>query len=135
MSKLTQEQKDVLDELADADKLDADALLEASRDPSHPCHSRFEWDDEEAAHQYRLGQAHQTIALYHIWVASESGTVKMRKHSFVASQGRYMDGDEALFNFRDEMEATMRRDVKTLVLKHRRLGLESIVGAVQAAWG
>jgi len=36
-------------------------VVEAARPPRSPLHSRFTWDDSEAAHQYRLWQARQLI--------------------------------------------------------------------------
>ena len=32
-------------------------IVEAARDPDHPLHGRFEWDDSKAAHSYRLIRA------------------------------------------------------------------------------
>lgn len=36
-------------------------VLDEARAPEHPLHSRFEWDDAEAAEKYRLTQAHELI--------------------------------------------------------------------------
>lgn len=37
------------------------AVVEAARDPKNPLHDEFQWDDTEAAHQYRLWQARELI--------------------------------------------------------------------------
>lgn len=37
--------------------LNAPLVVEVARDPEHPLHSRFEWDDTTAAEKYRLEQA------------------------------------------------------------------------------
>jgi hypothetical protein len=37
------------------------AVVEAAKDPESPLHDKFEWDDAEAGHQYRLEQARQLI--------------------------------------------------------------------------
>jgi hypothetical protein len=42
-------------------KLSAPVVVDAAREPSHPLHSRFEWDDTIAGHQYRLQQARELI--------------------------------------------------------------------------
>lgn len=47
-------------------KLTPGALLEDATDESHPLHNRFEWDDTEAAHKYRLSQAHEIIRSFKI---------------------------------------------------------------------
>ena len=36
-------------------------VLDAARDPGHPLHSRFEWNDSVAAERFRLDQAHVLI--------------------------------------------------------------------------
>jgi hypothetical protein len=38
-----------------------EAVVEAARPEASPLHSRFTWDDSEAAHQYRIWQARQLI--------------------------------------------------------------------------
>jgi len=42
-------------------RLTARDVLEEARDPGHPLHARFEWDDSIAAERYRLEQARQLI--------------------------------------------------------------------------
>jgi hypothetical protein len=42
-------------------KLTAPVVVDEARDPSHPLHSRFEWDDTIAGRQYRLQQARELI--------------------------------------------------------------------------
>lgn len=36
-------------------------VLDEARDPAHPLHSRFEWDDSIAAERWRVHQAHELI--------------------------------------------------------------------------
>lgn len=36
-------------------------VLDEARDPDHPLHTRFVWDDAVAAERYRLEQAHELI--------------------------------------------------------------------------
>lgn len=42
-------------------RLTAGIVLEEARDPGHPLHTRFEWDDTVAAERYRLDQAGELI--------------------------------------------------------------------------
>jgi hypothetical protein len=44
------------------------AVVEAARDPQSPLHQFFEWDDTEAAAQYRLEQARKLITRVRIRV-------------------------------------------------------------------
>lgn len=41
--------------------LDPKAVVEAARDPNHPLHEDFEWDNDHAAEQHRLQQARNLI--------------------------------------------------------------------------
>lgn len=46
---------------AHGNRLHGTHLLEAARDPAHPWHENFEWDDDAAAELYRLTQANQIL--------------------------------------------------------------------------
>ena len=46
---------------AEHGKLTPSLVLEAAREEDHPLHHRFEWDDTEAAEQWRLRQAASLI--------------------------------------------------------------------------
>lgn len=41
--------------------LQPESVVEAARSVTSPLHSRFQWDDSSAAHQYRIWQARQLI--------------------------------------------------------------------------
>lgn len=41
--------------------LTAALLVDLATDPTHPLHDRFDWDDTEAAHKWRLEQAGQLL--------------------------------------------------------------------------
>lgn len=42
-------------------KLTPKLLVDVARDPDHPLHQRFEWDDTTAAEKWRQSQAHELI--------------------------------------------------------------------------
>lgn len=42
-------------------RLTPELVLDTARDPGHPLHSRFEWDDSVAAERHRRDQAHRLI--------------------------------------------------------------------------
>lgn len=42
-------------------KITATEIVEAASDPTSPMHSQFEWEDDQAAHKYRLIQARMLI--------------------------------------------------------------------------
>lgn len=43
------------------DALTSELVVEEASKPDHPLHSRFNWDNEEAGHQWRLHQAGELI--------------------------------------------------------------------------
>jgi hypothetical protein len=58
----------ILNKLARHNKLTPDAVLDAARDPNSTLHSRFNWDDQEAAESYRRGQARDLIQSFTVEV-------------------------------------------------------------------
>lgn len=69
--------RDVLLEIrAEVGKLTPAAVLDAARDPKHPLHSRFEWDDSVAAEAYRREQAHQLIQVVNLNYTAGDGSKK-----------------------------------------------------------
>jgi hypothetical protein len=53
-------------------RVDPDDLIEAARDPEHPCHNDFTWDTEAAAREYQREQARAIIRRFHFEVRVES---------------------------------------------------------------
>lgn len=43
-------------------------VVEAAKSKESPLHNHFQWDDTEAAHQYRLWQARQLISVVVRWI-------------------------------------------------------------------
>lgn len=60
----------------------ADKVVAAARNEDSPLHNRFEWNDSEAAHQYRLEQARHLIRVAVEYV--ESGDKKLPFRVFVS---------------------------------------------------
>lgn len=73
-------------------------LVDVARDPEHPLHSRFEWDDTKAAAKWRLEQAGQLLRV--TFKPDPEKPVDLR--AFVAIKGEatprseYVPTDEAL---------------------------------------
>lgn len=74
-------------------------VVETARDPEHPLHSRFEWDDSVAAEKWRLEQASQLLRVVKL-PADPSRPDDLR--AFVAVKGKdshkadYVPTEEAL---------------------------------------
>ncbi len=57
-------------------KLTPKIVLEEARDPEHPLHNRFEWDDSIAAERYRIDQARTLISLVRVSFTTAEGVEK-----------------------------------------------------------
>lgn len=67
-------------------------VVEAAREENSPLHSHFEWDDSEAAQQYRLVQARNLIRVCVEYI-DNGKQEKMLVHAFVSlSSDRTHDG-------------------------------------------
>lgn len=66
--------------------LTPEGLLEEATDVAHPLHHRFEWDDSEAAHKYRLEQSRGLIRSVKIRFTTEENTPRELR-AFVALKG------------------------------------------------
>ena len=53
-------------------RLTPTAVIEAARDPDHPLHECFTWDDSTAAHAFRLHEARQLIASVRVVITTEA---------------------------------------------------------------
>jgi hypothetical protein len=94
-------------------------VLEEARDPEHPLHSRFTWDDAEAAEKYRLNQAHELIQSVKVSYRDDQGRPKdvrqfhavRREQEFVYEPLTEIANDDVT---RQILLRDMERDWKTL---------------------
>ena len=105
--------------------LTPEIVVDVARDPAHPLHSRFEWDDSVAAEKYRRDQAHVLIqkAKVAYQPRGESGPPRLVR-AFVAmraGEGHVFDPVEEVAQdpLRRRMAlADMEREWKTLRRKY-----------------
>ena len=64
-------------------------VVQTARDPDHPLHGRFEWDDSVAAEKYRLSQGGELIRSIKISYRDDRGEYKdvRQYHSFRSTDG------------------------------------------------
>lgn len=96
-------------------------VVETARDPEHPLHQRFEWDDEVAGEKYRKEQARKLIRVARITYAEGSETVPARSvrafHSVPTGTGRVFQPAEKVARdpvLTELVLKEMERDWKTL---------------------
>ena len=133
MNPRRQAQYEALRALDEQGRLNNEVLVDEARNPEHPCHPEFEWDDTVAAHAHRLSQAGALTARFRVeYHPSPDVTVKVRAFTNVPSQKRSMDGDKAMANYGDELREGLRRDLRSLIAKHGRFGPDTILEELRA---
>jgi len=73
-----------------------EAVIEFARDENTALHAEFEWDDTEAAHQFRLDQARKIIRLNIDVIETPNGNVRMPVYVSLVSDRRGGGGYRAL---------------------------------------
>ena len=118
--------------------LDPARVVEYARNPDTALHTRFEWDNGEAAEKYRLWQARQVIRLeLTITPLSEESPKEIR--AFVSLQadrgsGGYRTILDVLSNddLRDQLLEEARRDMRIFRKKYNTLNeLASVFSAME----
>lgn len=110
-------------------------VVEAARPKSSPLHGQFEWDDSEAAHQFRLWQARQLISIA-VEVLPKSNTperIWVSLKSDRAGKGGYRPMMAVLSDkeLRDQLLSDALSDLKLFQDKYSRL--EELAGVFKAA--
>lgn len=106
-----------------------ETVVEFAKNPETALHGRFNWEDTEAAHKWRLHQARQVLRVYvHMDLPKHEEPVRVR--AFVslpidrASNGQgYRPIDYVLRNddLRAQMLASAKRELKSFREKYRTL--------------
>jgi hypothetical protein len=65
-------------------KITPSKILELAKDPNHPLHVHFEWDDEVAANKYRLIQARDLINQILITIINEDKSRVNKVRAFLS---------------------------------------------------
>jgi hypothetical protein len=107
-------------------KLTPQIVVDVARDPGHPLHSRFEWDDTVAGEAWRRQQAHELIRKVKVVYqeATESAPEK-EVRGFIAipsPEGHVFDPVEEVVEdpFRRQLTLnTMEREWKSLLKRYQ----------------
>ena len=123
-------------------KLTPQLVVDTARDPAHPLHSRFEWDDAVAGEAWRRQRAHDLIRKAKVVYREASDTESEKSvRAFVAiraEDGHVFDPVEEVAEdpFRRKLAlADMEREWKTLFRRYEEFGefLEMVRRDVDAA--
>lgn len=86
-----------------------EAIIELASSPAHPFHKYFTWDDDEAAHRWRITEAQMLIRSYKIVI--EPLSVKVR-----ALTSLYQDRDDG-GGYRWTTDVLARPDMRQQLLE------------------
>lgn len=125
--------------------LQPQSVVETARDPDHPLHDCFDWDDGSAAEKYRLVQARGLIRRLKVMVVlqereTQTITVKAVPHYTSLPTQRGKEGYEATMAVvtdtlkREELILTAMRELLALRRKYQTLAeLSEVWAAVDRA--
>ena len=85
-------------------RIPPEAVIEFARDENTALHAEFEWDDTEAAHQYRLEQARKIIRLNIEVIETPNGNVRVPVYVSLVSDRRGGGGYRALSDVMSDAE-------------------------------
>jgi hypothetical protein len=96
--------KEELESLVIDGSLDPERVVDAARNPNSSMHGQFNWDDTEAAHQYRISQARALIKRVKVNVIRADDTV-VRVSSYIrsASGAGYESTQQVAVNYGDRV--------------------------------
>jgi hypothetical protein len=84
-------------------------VVKAAREPSHPLHKKFDWDDTRAAQKWRLAQARDLIASVVVeYEESEGRIVKVQAFHHVRAEGTGYYPTETIVKHESMREAMLR---------------------------
>lgn len=112
-------------------RIDTAALVEFASDPSKEIHKCFTWDNDEAAHKYRLGEARKLIRSVRIVVAEDQPSRPLAVNVRVQDAQHYATPDRLKRN-PDERAAAVRDAMNRLDASQRSLTeLQELLGEGQ----
>lgn len=88
-------------------RLTAEGLVRKARDPEHPLHDEFEWDDSVAGHAYRVYQARQLIQSVRVDIEIEDRVVSTVAYVRDPVQAHNKQGYVAVKQLRSEPESAL----------------------------
>jgi hypothetical protein len=110
-------------------KLTPQLVVDVARDPAHPLHSRFEWNDAVGAEAWRREQAHRLIQKAKVvYREASEAEPELSIRAFIAipsENGHVFDPVEevAVDPLRQKMAlANMEREWKTLYRRYQEFG-------------
>ena len=122
-------------EIESKTKLTAEAVVEYSKPEDSVLHNDFEWNDDVAAHQYRLQQARCMIGNLTVTVEQDDSAAEPVRAYFHIAEKKAYERAEVVVQDEDKMASVRkeaRRELEAFERKYRRIsGLSEILSNIR----
>lgn len=100
---------EVMDRLAEEDRLNAQELVEESRPEDAPLHSEFEWDDSVAAEKYREEQAGALIRHLVVRIEANDQEYPTRQYFMIQPEAKIYEPIQVILKDEDKTDLLLEQ--------------------------
>ena len=124
---------EVMDQLAEEDRLNAKELVDESRPEDAPLHSEFEWDDSIAAEKYREEQASALIRHLVVRIEANDQEYPTRQYFMVQKEANTYEPIQAILRSEDKTAVLLEQAKRELqAFKAKYAGLKELAAVIRA---
>ena len=105
---------EVMDRLAEEDRLNAQELVEESRPEDAPLHSEFEWDDSIAAEKYREEQAGALIRHLVVRIEANDQEYPTRQYFMIQPEAKIYEPIQVILKDEDKTDLLLEQAKREL---------------------
>lgn len=105
---------EVMDRLAEEDRLNAQELVEESRPEDAPLHSEFEWDDSVAAEKYREEQAGALIRHLVVRIEANDQEYPTRQYFMIQPEAKIYEPIQVILKDEDKTDLLLEQAKREL---------------------
>lgn len=116
-------------------KLTQEQVVAEATDPSSPLHTHFEWNDDVAAHRWRLNQASELIRKSEVHLVIDERTFTVRAIPHIEGQG-YTPIHVAMRTkpLRTQLMVSLQRDIDRMIARYERYDFAAGIVKDLRAW-
>lgn len=124
---------EVMDRLAEEERLNPAELVEESRPEDAPLHSEFEWDDSVAAEKYRETQAGELIRHLVVRIEANDHEYPTRQYFMVQPEAKIYEPIQVILKDEDKTAMLLDQAKRELqAFKAKYAGLKELAEVIRA---
>lgn len=124
---------EVMDRLAEEERLNPAELVEESRPEDAPLHSEFEWDDSVAAEKYRETQAGELIRHLVVRIEANDQEYPTRQYFMVQPEAKIYEPIQVILKDEDKTAMLLDQAKRELqAFKAKYAGLKELAEVIRA---